>query len=106
MIPDKLGRPLLPAFDRSQLKAVYEVHQCADEDAPRLPPDFVHGVDRSQDWTVDESLGFPSSLEMESVAVPSADCLAEETMDNAVLTRRNAVLRVSKSSLPQFSGKF
>ena len=54
VIPDKLGRPLLPAFDRSQLKTVYEVHQCADEDAPRLPPDFVHGVDRSQDWTVDE----------------------------------------------------
>jgi hypothetical protein len=46
------------------------------------------------------SLGFPSGLEMESVAVPSADCLAEETVDNAVLTRRNAVFRVSKSSLP------
>ena len=54
MIPDKLGKPLLPSFDRSRLKTVYDVHQCADEDAPRLPPDFVHGVDRSQDWTVDE----------------------------------------------------
>jgi hypothetical protein len=54
VIPDKLGRPLLPAFDRYQLKTVYEIHQCADEDAPRLPPAFVHGVDCSQDCTVDE----------------------------------------------------
>ncbi len=54
VIPDKLGKPLLPVFDRSRLKTVYEVHQRADEDAPRLPPDFVHGVDRSKDWTADE----------------------------------------------------
>lgn len=54
VIPVKLGKPLLPSFDRSQHKTVYEVHQCVDEDAPRLPPDFIHGVDRSHDWTVDE----------------------------------------------------
>ncbi len=64
------------------------------------------GLSVSEFWKVPMSrtsllsLGFPSGLEMESVAVPSADCLAEETVDNAVLTRRNAVFRVSKSSLP------
>ncbi len=42
------------------------------------------------------SLGFPIGLEMGSVAVSSADCLSEETVDNAVPMRRSAVFRVSK----------
>jgi hypothetical protein len=52
------------------------------------------------------SLGFPSALEIKSIEVSSKFCTVEETVVNAVLTRRSAVFRVSKSPLPRFSGKF
>lgn len=53
-IPDQLSLPLCGNFDRGRLKSVHQVHQCADEDLPCLPPDFVHGIDRSREWTTHE----------------------------------------------------
>lgn len=35
-------------------KAVYHLQQCADEDAPRLPPDFIHGKDCSSTMSCNE----------------------------------------------------
>ena len=50
-IPDKLTLPLVrwPNSDQHCLKTVHQVAQCADEDSPRLPPDFIDNVDRSGD---------------------------------------------------------
>ncbi|KAI2510623.1 hypothetical protein MHU86_3734 [Fragilaria crotonensis] len=64
----QIGKAVVASFDRSQNKTVYEVHQCVDEDAPRLPPDFIHGVDRSHDWTVDERQSVHSRLHKRTTA--------------------------------------
>jgi hypothetical protein len=33
-------------FNNCGTKTVYHLQQCADEDSPRLPPDFINGEDR------------------------------------------------------------
>jgi hypothetical protein len=47
-IPDQLTLPLSTRTNtvRSRLKTVHQVAQCADEDSPRLPPDYINKVDR------------------------------------------------------------
>ena len=46
VIPDRLtGNAVGITFDKSPPKSVYHVQQCADEDSPRLPPDYIWGAD-------------------------------------------------------------
>ena len=45
-IPASPSVGVVPSFDDSRMKTVFHLEQCADEDAPRLPPDVVSGMDR------------------------------------------------------------
>ena len=56
-----LNIPALPhvplsirSLESSREIAVYHLRQCADEDSPRLPPDFIAGADLSSTHTVKE----------------------------------------------------
>ena len=52
VIPDPLTSPGLHVDD-SSTKTVYQVLQCADEESPRLPPDFFDGKDHYGEVTTE-----------------------------------------------------
>lgn len=57
------------SLESSRGIAVYHLRQCADEDSPRLPPDFIAGADFSSTHTVME---LRQAYLMEYVQSPSA----------------------------------
>ena len=57
------------SLESSRGIAVYHLRQCADEDSPRLPPDFIAGADFSLTHTVEE---LRRAYLMEYVQSPSA----------------------------------
>jgi hypothetical protein len=53
VIPDTLTSSGLH-WDGSWTKSVYQLQQCADEDSPRLPPDFFDKQDHYGKWSTEE----------------------------------------------------